>query len=268
MPVATGTLEAGERLADHHRCQEKPLDECTREAEGRPNGSPEPGGVVVRCDTIDQVGATCDVSTPRREAAAEVLDQRSHDEIGAERRGLVLFDQLAVAVIDQDCRAGRDGFHRARDRTAFARSQRAARRVSARALHENGGAAGRTRGGDRLGIGSAGGIERHFRDFDSARGERVRGVDQRAAQRVVRPPRRDDEALARRDACGDGGDDRVRPADQREPGERALRAEDPREQRLVCIARRVVVSVTEGSPQVGVGQTLGLERGEHRRAHA
>ena len=55
---------------------------------------------------LDQIGATCHVATRGGDRAAQVFDQRPSDQVGAHGRGLVVLNQLAIAVVHKDNATG------------------------------------------------------------------------------------------------------------------------------------------------------------------
>jgi hypothetical protein len=97
--------------------------------------------------------------------------------------------------------------------------------------------------------------------------ERIRCVDDRVAQRVVGTARDGQKTPFGRRAGVERRDDRVRPADEREPREGPFRAEDAREQRLVARAGRIVVAIAEGSREIVFGDAFVEERAEHVGAY-
>ena len=264
-------VEAGQTLRHHEGRLKETLDERAAEPEGGPQRVPEPGRVVARRDPLHDLRATDHVPAPGREPPAEILDERTHDGVHpmvGRFRGL---DEFAVAVVHEHDGRGRDGAHGARDVAALRGGERAARRVAARALHEDyvhAGGAGRAQ---RFRVHGAV-AQRNFVVAHAAPHERVRRVDDRIPQRVVRRSRRREQPAALRKARVERGDDRVRSADERQSRERTFGTEDPREQRFVTRARGVVVPVTERAREIALRDALVDERGEHagvrERTHA
>ena len=53
-------------------------------------------------DELHKLFFARDIAARRRDASADIFDERSRDEVGAHRRGLRLLDKLAVAIVHQN----------------------------------------------------------------------------------------------------------------------------------------------------------------------
>ncbi len=180
-----------------------------------------------------------------------------------------LLDELPIAVVDEHERLGGARFDDIRGTLAFGHAQRAARRVTARTLNEDGrDVVLGERTGDGGQIDATARIERDLAILDAGVRERVRCVANRVAQRIVGRARDREQRPVRGRARGERRHDGVSPADDREPRERALHTQDAREQRFVTLAHRIVVAVPSGADQVALGETLVEEGLYHVERHA
>ena len=127
------------------------------------------------------------VGAGRRDPAAEILDQRARDHVGADLERLALFDQLAVTVVDED-----DGLrcvrpHDGDDVRDVVDRKRVPRSVAARTLHEDDGRGARSERAPSAARSVLPTSVRGDLSVDHAAGcRRVRRVGERVAQRVVR----------------------------------------------------------------------------------
>ena len=262
-------VEPAQGLLDYRGRDEQALDERPAEAEGRPKRVAQARRVEARGDLGDQVRAPGDIAAGGCERTAQVLYERAHHEIRAGVGRLGGFDQFAVAVVDQHRSARRARSHPFDDRADLRDRERRTRRVAARALHEDRpDVAGRQFARDAVEIRRAVVEQRDLAIADALRlGERVLGVADRVAQRVVwlAASREQRSAVAR--AGGQRRDDRVRAADDREPRERPFAAEHPCEQSFVGGPGGVVVTVAGRSGEIALRDARFEKRVQHVSLH-
>ena len=119
--------------------------------------------------------------------------------------------------------------------------------------------------GERRLIGRAGRRPRDLVVPHAARDQRIRCIGQRVAQRIVGRTVRAQQHVAGFGERVERGDDRVRTAHDREPGKHFFGAKIPRQQRLVALARRVIVAVTGAARKIALGDTFIEKRPQDAR---
>src|SRR5580700_516999 len=184
-------------------------------------------------------------------------------------RRLPFFHEFAVAIIDEHDGIGRKTFDGVDCALTFRDREGAARGISARALHEHRREiAGRARIFKRAKIKTAFVAQRDLAILDARRYERMRRVANGVAQRVVRRPRNREQRSPWRRARRQRSDDCVRSAHDRKPRDRALRAQNSRQERFVTRPRRIVVAVTRRTGQVAFDNAFLDECVEYVRVNA
>ena len=94
-----GTVSGARNSLEHQPLQIKSRAALTADARRR-----EPAAGL-----LHQIGPSSDVAAGGGDGAAEVLDQRSSDQIRPNRRRFLLLHQLAVTVVDKDNAVGLAG---------------------------------------------------------------------------------------------------------------------------------------------------------------